>query len=143
MTDATRRFDPLADDYARFRPGYPRALVAALRAARGLPQGAHVADVGCGTGLLAVPFLDDGCRVTGIEPSPAMRAHAQAALGAHPGFRLLMRTAAEELIEEEGRVVGLRASAEGGRLEVRAALRTLAPSRRPASGHEEPTARAH
>jgi SAM-dependent methyltransferase len=89
VTDATRRFDPLADDYARFRPGYPRALVDALRAARGLPPGAHVADVGCGTGLLAVPFLDDGYRVTGVEPSPVMRAHAQAALGARPGFRLL------------------------------------------------------
>lgn len=89
MTDATRRFDPLADDYARFRPGYPRALVDALRAARGLLPGAHVADVGCGTGLLAAAFLDAGCRVTGVEPSAAMRAHAQAAHGARPGFRLL------------------------------------------------------
>lgn len=88
MTDETRRFDTLADDYARFRPGYPRALVGALRAAHGLPLGAHVADVGCGTGLLALPFLDDGCRVTGIEPSAPMRAQAQAALGARPGFTL-------------------------------------------------------
>jgi len=89
VTDATRRFDALADDYARYRPGYPRALVDALRAERGLPRGAHVADVACGTGLLAEPFLEDGCRVTGVEPSAAMRAHAHARLGARPGFRAL------------------------------------------------------
>jgi SAM-dependent methyltransferase len=38
----------------------------------GLPRGAHVLDVGCGSGLLAHRLLDSGFAVTGIDASPAM-----------------------------------------------------------------------
>ena len=93
MTDATHRFDDRAEDYARHRPGYPPELVARLREARGLPAGAHVADLGCGTGLLAQCFLEAGCRVTGIEPSAPMREQAVARLGARPGFSCWAGTA--------------------------------------------------
>ncbi|HEX5011704.1 MAG TPA: class I SAM-dependent methyltransferase [Planctomycetota bacterium] len=86
MIDATHRFDDRAEDYALYRPGYARDLVPRLAAERGLPPGAHVADVGCGTGLLARSFLDAGCRVTGVEPSDPMRAQAVAQLGGRPGF---------------------------------------------------------
>jgi len=86
MPDATRRFDDRAEDYARHRPRYARELVPALRAARGLPAGAHVADVACGTGLLAERFLEEGCRVTGVEPSGPMRAQALAHLASEPLF---------------------------------------------------------
>jgi 2-polyprenyl-6-methoxyphenol hydroxylase-like FAD-dependent oxidoreductase len=41
---------------------------------------------------------------------------------AYPGFRLLMRTEATELVEERGRIVGLRATSPGGGVEVRAPL---------------------
>src|SRR6516165_8997903 len=40
----------------------------------------------------------------------------------YPGFRLLMRTEATDLIEEQGAVVGVRASAPDGEREVRAPL---------------------
>jgi 2-polyprenyl-6-methoxyphenol hydroxylase-like FAD-dependent oxidoreductase len=40
----------------------------------------------------------------------------------HPGFRLAMRTAATGLVEEGGRVVGLRATGPDGPLEIRAEL---------------------
>ena len=40
----------------------------------------------------------------------------------YPGFRLLLRTEARELIEEGGRVVGLRATSADGNIEVRASL---------------------
>ena len=42
--------------------------------------------------------------------------------GRYPGFKLLMATEAQELIEEQGRTVGLRASGPDGTLEVRAGL---------------------
>jgi len=38
----------------------------------GLPKGAHVLDVGCGSGLLARRLLDAAFVVTGIDASPAM-----------------------------------------------------------------------
>lgn len=42
--------------------------------------------------------------------------------GRHPGYRLLMRTEGRELIEENGRVVGVRAAGPEGELEIRADL---------------------
>ncbi len=41
-----------------------------------LDPGARVLDVGCGTGSLALLLAEDGCRVTGIDVSPAMLAQA-------------------------------------------------------------------
>jgi SAM-dependent methyltransferase len=63
-------FNRLAADYRR-RPGYPAALVARL-AALGGGAGARVADLGAGTGQLAVPLARLGARVHAVEPARAM-----------------------------------------------------------------------
>ncbi|HEY0393124.1 MAG TPA: FAD-dependent oxidoreductase, partial [Candidatus Elarobacter sp.] len=49
---------------------------------------------------------------------------------AYPGFRVLMRAEVTELIEENGRVAGVRASAPDGPLEIRADLVVGADGRR-------------
>lgn len=46
-----------------------------------------------------------------------------------PGFELRMRTAAEELLVEDGRVVGVRAAGQDGDLEIRATLTVAADGR--------------
>lgn len=63
-------FNRLAADYRR-RPGYPAALTARLLAIAGAP-GARVADLGAGTGELAVPLARGGARVDAVEPARAM-----------------------------------------------------------------------
>ncbi len=63
-------FNRLAADYRR-RPGYPAALAARLLALAGGP-GARVADLGAGTGQLAVPLARLGARVQAVEPARAM-----------------------------------------------------------------------
>ncbi len=63
-------FNRLAADYRR-RPGYPDALVARLLALAGGP-GARIADLGAGTGQLAVPLARAGARVDAVEPARAM-----------------------------------------------------------------------
>ncbi len=63
-------FNRLAADY-RARPGYPPALAARLLALAGGP-GARVADLGAGTGQLAVPLARLGARVSAVEPARAM-----------------------------------------------------------------------
>ncbi len=63
-------FNRLARDY-RARPGYPAALAARLLAIAGGP-GARVADLGAGTGQLAIPLARLGARVDAVEPARAM-----------------------------------------------------------------------
>jgi len=65
-----RSFGAVAEDYERWRPGYPEDAVAWL-----LPPGAReVADVGAGTGKLTGLLLARGLQVTAVEPDPAMLA---------------------------------------------------------------------
>jgi SAM-dependent methyltransferase len=63
-------FNRLAADYRR-RPGYPAPLRARLLALGGGP-GARVADLGAGTGHLALPLAAAGARVHAVEPARAM-----------------------------------------------------------------------
>jgi SAM-dependent methyltransferase len=63
-------FNRLAVDYRR-RPGYPDALAARLLALAG-GAGARIADLGAGTGQLAIPLARAGARVDAVEPARAM-----------------------------------------------------------------------
>ena len=58
-----------AERYDRTRPRYPQALVAAIL--HGV-TGTDLLDVGIGTGVSAMPFLEAGCRVLGVEPDDRM-----------------------------------------------------------------------
>jgi SAM-dependent methyltransferase len=84
--DPTRRFSSRVDAYARYRPSYPAEIVPLLARECALSGGSVVADVGCGTGLLAKLFLDFGCRVIGIEPNPEMRGAGDRFLSAYDKF---------------------------------------------------------
>jgi SAM-dependent methyltransferase len=86
MTDPTQRFSGRAENYARYRPGYPRAMLGLLEAECGLTPAYVVADVGSGTGLLARLFLENGNRVLGIEPNDEMRAAGERFLQVFPAF---------------------------------------------------------
>ncbi len=63
-------FNRLAQDYLA-RPPYPGALVDRLAAIAGGP-GARVADLGAGTGHLALPLAARGLAVTAVDPARAM-----------------------------------------------------------------------
>ena len=84
---STERFSDRVDDYVRYRPDYPAALVDWLRREHGVDASWDVADVGAGTGISAKLLLDAGHRVTAVEPNAAMRAAAERWLGADPRFR--------------------------------------------------------
>lgn len=72
--DGVRRFDDRADDYARFRPGYPDAAIDAIVHGLGPCDKLVVADIGAGTGISSERVAQRGARVIAVEPNPAMRA---------------------------------------------------------------------
>lgn len=98
--DPTRRFSGRVADYARHRPGYPAALLQALRETTHLSAATVVADVGSGTGLSSRLFLEEGCLVFAVEPNAEMRRAAESLLGGHPNFRSVAGTAEDTTLED-------------------------------------------
>jgi len=74
-----RRFQSTVPYYARYRLGYPRLLIRRVVALAGLSPGDGVLDLGCGPGLLALPFAQEGMAVTAVDPEPEMLAALAAA----------------------------------------------------------------
>lgn len=68
------RFSGRVDDYARFRPQYPREVIAWLSAQFGLQGPQAVADIGAGTGIFTKLLLDAGHPVLAVDPNAEMRA---------------------------------------------------------------------
>jgi len=87
MLKGSEVFAPLAEDYARYRPGYPAEVLDALETTCGLTPDWVVADIGSGTGNLARLFLDAGHQVIGVEPNRAMRTAGERLLATYPSFR--------------------------------------------------------
>jgi SAM-dependent methyltransferase len=87
MTDPTQRFSQRASAYSRYRPSYPQAVLELLQAECGLTPQSAIADIGCGTGLLAELFLGFGCEVTGVEPNLEMRQAGEQQLARYTRFR--------------------------------------------------------
>jgi SAM-dependent methyltransferase len=67
-----RSFDAWADEYDRFRPGYPDALFETIARRLALPRRPLVVDLGAGTGRASLAMASLGWRVTAVEPGKAM-----------------------------------------------------------------------
>lgn len=52
MTGNTERFSDRVDDYLKYRPGYPLALIETLVSQTHLDSQSQIADIGAGTGIL-------------------------------------------------------------------------------------------
>src|SRR5688572_24438001 len=100
MTDVTRRFSGRVDNYIRYRPGYPDAIVETLRDDCGLTADSIVADVGSGTGILTEMFLRHGNLVYGVEPNREMREAAERLLAGYDRFRSVAATAEDTTLAD-------------------------------------------
>lgn len=89
----TQRFTNRVDDYVRYRPTYPEAIIDVLADVAGLSPTSVIADLGSGTGISAALFLRRGWTVCGVEPNDAMRTAAESALAAQPHFHSVKGTA--------------------------------------------------
>jgi len=71
-------FGRTASDYAQHRAGFPDRFFDRVMADGTVSAGDRLVDLGTGTGTVARGFAMRGCRVTGLDPSDALRAEAEA-----------------------------------------------------------------
>jgi ubiquinone/menaquinone biosynthesis C-methylase UbiE len=86
MADSVARFTSRVENYVRYRPRYPRAVLETLVSQCGLMPQSRVADIGSGPGKLTELFLENGNSVYAVEPNAAMRQAAERLLSKYPGF---------------------------------------------------------
>lgn len=102
MSDPVARFSNRADNYARYRPSYPPAVIDILKHDCGLRETSTIADVGSGTGILSELFLQNGNPVIGIEPNAAMRQAAECLRERFAKFVSIDATAEATTLEPAG-----------------------------------------
>lgn len=95
MRSPTERFSTRVENYAKYRPGYPKEIIELLRDECGLTKASIIADVGSGTGILSELFLKNGNTVYGVEPNRKMREAGEEGLRGYSNFKSIAGTAEE------------------------------------------------
>jgi SAM-dependent methyltransferase len=93
VLDPTKRFSRRVENYLKYRPSYPPAIIPLLETECSLTPQTVIADLGFGTGLLTELFLKHGNRVFGVEPNAEMRAAGERLLANYPNFTSVDATA--------------------------------------------------
>jgi SAM-dependent methyltransferase len=96
------RFSSRVENYIKYRPGYPAAVIDFLTTNYGLTRQATIADIGSGTGKLTELFLNNGNRVMAVEPNEAMRQAAEQLLSGFENFTSVNGTAEETTLLSNG-----------------------------------------
>ncbi len=96
----TSRFSNRAENYARFRPGYPDELFTFIEAEMNLRSADNIVDIGSGTGLFAEPLLKHGHQVVCLEPNEDMRKAGEERLKKYPSFQSIQSTAEHTGLED-------------------------------------------
>lgn len=86
-------FTDLADNYAKYRPGYSPFVLEAVLGLLASEKHPVTADVGAGTGIWSRMLAAKGARVTAVEPNEAMRAEG---MKQSPGSVVWVGAPAEE-----------------------------------------------
>jgi SAM-dependent methyltransferase len=86
VLDPTKRFSNRVENYLKYRPTYPTAIIPLLESECGLTAESVIADLGSGTGILTELFLKHGNPVFGVEPNPEMRVAGEKVLAKYPRF---------------------------------------------------------
>lgn len=93
MLDPTERFSNRVENYLKYRPRYPAAIISLLESECGLTPETLVADIGSGTGFMTEMFLKYGNQVIGVEPNAGMRSAGERLLTKYPRFSSVNATA--------------------------------------------------
>ncbi len=84
--DSKNRFSDRVEQYIKYRPAYPDAVISTLQLEIGLMSDDVVADIGSGTGISAQLLLEHGNTVYGVEPNEPMRKASEGLLREYNNF---------------------------------------------------------
>lgn len=101
MSNSTIRFSDRVEDYIKYRPTYPKELVDILKKELNLDFDNIIADIGSGTGISSIPFLDNGNTVYGVEPNKEMRQAAEEVLKEYHNFISIDGTAEDTTLPDK------------------------------------------
>ncbi|MFB2119560.1 class I SAM-dependent methyltransferase [Parapedobacter sp. 2B3] len=74
--DSIQRFSDRAENYDKYRPGYPQALFEFFHGAVSITPDSVIADIAAGTGIFTEQVAKWGNRIYVVEPNPYMRSMA-------------------------------------------------------------------
>ena len=100
MLNSTERFSSRVENYIKYRPSYPAAVLELLSSRCGLDAESAVADVGSGTGILTELLLETGAAVFAVEPNRGMREAAERHLNDYGRFNSVDGTAEATTLSE-------------------------------------------
>lgn len=100
MLNPTERFSSRVENYIKYRPGYPKAIIDLFQKECQLSSVSVIADIGSGTGILTELFLKNGNTVFGVEPNQEMRGAAERLLNSYPQFHSVSATAETTTLPE-------------------------------------------
>ena len=92
-SNATSRFSDRVENYVRYRPGYPPQVLEMLKQECSLKREHRIADIASGTGIWTRLLLENGNRVSGVEPNAGMREAAERLLSGFSNFNSIAATA--------------------------------------------------
>jgi SAM-dependent methyltransferase len=98
--DPRERFSSRVENYVKYRPGYPNAVIGFLESTCGLTSESKVADIGSGTGILTELFLKNDNQVFAVEPNEGMRQAAERAFQHDPNFTSVAGSAEDTTLPE-------------------------------------------
>lgn len=85
-------FDRVAEQYDRYRSGYPEQLADDVVRLSGIAPGGRILEIGSGTGKATVLFARRGFEILGLEPGAHLRAVAERNLAEFRGVRFVGAT---------------------------------------------------
>jgi ubiquinone/menaquinone biosynthesis C-methylase UbiE len=100
-SNATSRFSDRVENYVRYRPGYPPAVLQELKAECGLTPTHVVADIASGTGIWTRMLLENGNPVFAVEPNAEMREAGERVLAAFPRFTSVVGAAESTTLADQ------------------------------------------
>ncbi|MBL4574891.1 MAG: class I SAM-dependent methyltransferase [Opitutaceae bacterium] len=100
MKISTERFSDRVENYVRYRPSYPEAVVETLIDECCLGATSLVADLGSGTGIFTRHLLDKQLRVMAVEPNEEMRQAAVAMSSGYDRFTSINGSAEESTLKD-------------------------------------------